>query len=207
MITTIGNHRVKKGNIADGLDDLMQGEKAEIFFTDPPWGSGNIKYWNTLNYRMTGEEEALLSLDQFLNATFSLAIKHTKNKILIVYGVRWEKNIIAFGKQYGLRHHGVAETKYHSGSRLLPVHIHVFSKHGLKLPQDYFTHLYGTHGFESMMRAIKPLAIPNTILLDPACGVGLYGKVAINCGMFFRGNEMNEKRLEKTIRRLQNDTS
>ena len=47
------------------------------------------------------------------------------------------------------------------------------------------------------------LNIPNDgICLDPMCGMGFTAQASINRGMSFYGNELNKKRLEKTILRL-----
>jgi hypothetical protein len=35
--------------MSDDLDDLFQGAKADVLYTDPPWGEGSLKFWRTLN--------------------------------------------------------------------------------------------------------------------------------------------------------------
>jgi 16S rRNA G966 N2-methylase RsmD len=49
MITDIGIHRVQHGDIMNGLDELMEGDKADFIYSDPPWGQGNLTYWQTMN--------------------------------------------------------------------------------------------------------------------------------------------------------------
>jgi predicted methyltransferase len=39
-------------------------------------------------------------------------------------------------------------------------------------------------------------------ILDPCCGMGYTAQIAIDNGMYFYGNELNAKRLQKTINRF-----
>tara|TARA_R110000737_G_scaffold166014_1_gene193262 strand:+ start:891 stop:1076 length:186 start_codon:yes stop_codon:yes gene_type:complete len=51
MIYKIGEHTVRHGDIHNEIEinELTQNIKANIFYSDPPWGSGNLKYWDTMN--------------------------------------------------------------------------------------------------------------------------------------------------------------
>lgn len=206
MILSIGKHRVRHGDVMDGIDQLMNGEKADIFYSDPPWGQGNMKYWHTMNRKMNGVESELKGdLSDFLEQIFSIANKYAKGPIFIEYGCQWEENIRVMGNKYGFSHLGIADLRYKSGSKLLPLHLHVFSKGPLQLPQGYLKSLSGTFGFETLKRAVTPFAVKDGIVLDPCCGMGYSARAAIENGMSFRGNELNRKRLQKTIEKLQKD--
>ena len=79
MITEIGPHRLRHGNLHDGIGDLMLGERADIVYADPPWGPGNLKFWQTMNHKMTGAEPLPTDIDAFLDcvlATAELALLH-----------------------------------------------------------------------------------------------------------------------------------
>ena len=46
----IGKHTVSNEDVQNvDFNKLLNGEKAHILYTDPPWGDGNMKYWCTLN--------------------------------------------------------------------------------------------------------------------------------------------------------------
>ena len=204
MIQEIGLHKVKHGNVMSGIDDLMNGEKADIIYSDPPWGAGNLKYWQTLNLKDNGTPRNDVELDAFLAQIFSICQKYAKDVVLIEYGVRWEQEIKDMGAKYGLVHNGIAELLYRSGSKLLPLHLHIFSKSKLVLPVSYIENLKGSYGLDTLRKAIAPFAQQGKIVLDPCCGMGYTAQIAIDNGMVFRGNELNKKRLSKTIKRLEN---
>ena len=48
----IGQHRLWVGDITDGaVEQLMGGERADVIYSDPPWGPGNQQYWHTMRER------------------------------------------------------------------------------------------------------------------------------------------------------------
>jgi len=195
----IGKHRVTNNDIMLGIDELMQGKQADIFYCDPPWGQGNIGYWQTINKRHTGEPTKDIKYEDFINQIFAVASKYAKNIILIEYGIRWRKDIIDMGKKYGLIHIGIADLQYRSGSRFLPSDLHVFAKTKVNIPQIYFDNLKNTSGMATLENAVLPLAVKGGIILDPCCGMGYTAKAGVKAGMTFYGNELNGKRLQKTI--------
>ena len=205
MITEIGKHKVKHGDLMGGIVDLMGDDRAYIFNCDPPWGAGNLKYWQTINTRMTNAPKRDIDFNSFMDKVFELAVKYTTGFVIISYGVRWKEEVIHMGVRSGLKHLGMSRALYRSGSELLPLDVHVFSKGNLELPHHYFKGIDNTSGYETVSRLIMPIAKPNQIILDPACGLGLTARAAIESGMIFRGNEINERRLQKTIDLLKRD--
>jgi len=209
MITTIGRHRVRHGNVMDGLDDLLRGEKATIFYSDPPWGQGNLNYWSTINKRMAGEQVQQPALTAFLHQIAALAARHTTHVVMIEYGIQWEHQLKAVTDEHALRHLGTATTQYATGGKLRPLHLHAFAPPGstFTLPPDYLGSLEGTHGYATTRAVIGALTRAGLtgILLDPCCGLGLQARAAVEHGLTFRGNELNAARLAKTIIRLKAD--
>jgi len=209
-IRTFGPHRVRHGNVMDedGIASLMQGDTADIFYSDPPWGQGNLKYWSTMNKKMTGQEMEQPPLDDFLDRIFDLALDYTGSYLCIEYGCRWMDAIQQRAVTRGFKPLAVVDIQYRSGSKMLPLHLHVFSLNALPLPPGYVQSVHGTSGFDCISKAISPLADavrisnPDPIILDPCCGMGYTAKCALDMGMSFRGNELNEKRLGKTIARF-----
>ena len=208
MIKEIGHHRVRCGNLLDGIDDLMSGDIADLIYSDPPWGDGNLKYWETMRMKMTGSTERRDNpLDKFFDALFSVIKKYARNVVLIEYGKKWESQLIDLATTAGLQHHKTIETLYKSGSKMLPMHLHVFSKHGLIIPEDFENMVHHTHGWDTILNATKAFSVQGGILLDPCCGLGYSARVAMTHGMRFRGNELNPVRLAKTIGHIERSVS
>lgn len=206
MIKQIGTHRVKHGDVTQGIEDLMQNDKVEIFYSDPPWGVGNLKYWQTMNQKMTGAETRDVDLSKFIDKIFEIASAYSKNLVFIEYGIKWEQEIKDYGAKYGLKHIALIPLQYRSGNRLLPLHLHVFAKKDIVLPEGYIESVTDTYGLNALKQAIYPFAKKGEVILDPCCGMGYTAQIAINTGMQFRGNELNRKRLQKTIERLEKST-
>lgn len=210
MIRQIGVHRIQHGDIMRGIDALMGGAKADLMYTDPPWGDGAIKMWATLNRKNTGQEFAPAALDDFLGAVFDVARRHVHGFLLVEYGVRWAEGIQRRGVAAGFMRGGLVTTYYRSGGKLMPMHLHLFSTPGFAFPQDYAGDVQGTYGYATLQAAVPPLARllkarkPDpVIMLDPLCGMGYSAQAAIDNGLAFRGNEFNAVRLAKTIKRLE----
>jgi len=209
-ILDLNGHRVRHGDVmdADGISTLMGSDRAAIMYSDPPWGEGNIRYWATMNRKMTGEEIEPAGLDAFLGQIFKIASAYVDDFLLIEYGVRWKDLIQKRGVAAGFSPWGIADVFYRGGSKLLPLHLHVFTRYGAQVPSGYLAAVNGTHGFATVRAAIAPLAsryasvAPPRIVLDPCCGMGYTARAAVECGLRFRGNELNKARLAKTIQRL-----
>ena len=85
MITEIKNHRVRHGNIMDGIDDLMVGNQADFIYSDPPWGQGNLRYWQTMNKKMNNASPVEIDYEKFLPHFFLLLVNTLK--------IRWSLNM------------------------------------------------------------------------------------------------------------------
>ena len=200
MITQIGPHKVQHGNVMHGIAKLMGTDQADIFYSDPPWGQGNLNYWQTINVRHNTDAQAVvIEYQHFINQIFNLAAMYAKGIVFIEYGRKWKDDIIRVGQEHGLIHLAVTEPIYRSGSEMLPLHLHIFAKQAMTLPQAYLKSIDGTHGMDTLIRATAPFIKPGGIVLDPCCGMGYSARLAHKLGMTFRGNELNKTRLQKTI--------
>lgn len=204
MITQIGPHRVQHAPIIDGLAKLMDGGLASLVYSDPPWNSGNLKYWQTINKRHTGVEPETVDLDDFLTDFFQEIVTYTTDDAMIIieFGQSLREELITLARSFGLISHGVAQAIYGSRKNPLPLDVHFFSRRPGKLSIPAKAAIYGTMGFLTLRKAAAPLARPGEIILDPCCGMGYTARLALETGMIFRGNELNRKRLQKTIDRL-----
>lgn len=197
----IGKHTVTHSDLMHlNIDDLLNGEQVDIMYSDPPWGQGNLKYWQTMNTKDTGIERNEVSLDLFLNKIFDIASKKVNGLVFIEYGQKWSDNILSLAKEYGLNHLTTIQMQYRSGSRLLPLDLHIFGEAEIK--QEYIDSVYNTYGFDSLKKALAPFCKEGMKLLDPCCGMGYTAQIAKDNNCTFFGNELNRKRLQKTIDRL-----
>lgn len=203
MIQAIGPHRVRHGSIMDsvGIAELMGADKADIVYSDPPWGMGNLKFWATMNRKMTGATTPQApTLEAFLEQVFAQAKRYCRGIFLVEYGVRWEQQIIDQGGKHGFLWQGRATPVY--ASQNLPLHLHLFSTHAMQVPAGYFKALDGTKGFKTVMQRSMTIPLGLAKCSVASCGLGYSAKMALAHKMSFRGNELNAKRLAKTVERL-----
>jgi DNA modification methylase len=79
-IYQLGNHRLMCGDSTsiDAVDKLMDGQKADMVFTDPPYGvsyTGGAKKWDGIKNDSLQNE----NLVDFLNSVFNCAVLSTKD--------------------------------------------------------------------------------------------------------------------------------
>ena len=138
MITQINNHRVQHGNIMDGIEELMMNQKADFIYSDPPWGQGNLRYWQTMNKKMNNVERNDVLYTDFIKHFFSLIYEYSKDKVVIEYGCQWNQDIVDISKRLGFKHNGSTICYYKSGSILRPCDLHFLSKTSTITLTDFF---------------------------------------------------------------------
>ena len=203
MIKNIGKHRVRHGDVMENLDELIDG-KVDIMYSDPPWGQGNLRYWQTMNKKMTGAEKKDIEYWAFIKRILEVADLYVKDDgmVFIEYGLQWTDDIIDIAKERGFHLLEVIEMVYSSENR--PLNLILLSKNpDIEIKKEYIDSVYHTKGFKSLQRAITPFAQKGMTILDPCCGMGYTAQFALDNGMRFIGNELNRKRLQKTIDRLE----
>lgn len=207
MITEIGKHRVQCSDVMNGIDNLMRGEVADFIYSDPPWGQGNLKYWQTINKRHTGREPNQINYEEWLPLYFGILNRYAKDVAVIEYGVGWRDDIIHMTQEAGFCHHGVIVSFYRGGKGVLPLDIHVLSKSGgVTIPDGLEASIADKVGYKVVQAMFDSFCPKDAqLILDPMCGMGYTAQAAIDRGLSFRGNELNEKRLGKTIERLKKD--
>ena len=112
----------------------------------------------------------------------------------------------------GFKIRATINAEYKSGSKLFP-YLHFvmtrtdfnLSESEIGITQDWISRLEGLRGYQAVRSEIAHFAAPGDSILDPCCGKGDAARVAIEIGMRFFGNELNSKRLDETISRLQKD--
>jgi hypothetical protein len=212
MIKQVGKHQVKHGSLTQGIDDLMKGHQVDVLYSDPPWGQGNISYWQTMNEKDTGKErEPKIELDTFLNVCFSTYQKYAKNLLFLEYGTKWVDMILDKATMHGFECLATITTEYASGSKWYPLHLHILAKNPtaemreIASNQAFLKTVEGTHGYDTLRKVTQPFLTKGLTYLDPMCGMGYTAQLAIDNEGTFYGNELNAKRLQKTITRLEKD--
>lgn len=194
---TIGKHRITNRSIEHPeLDVMLAGETLDVIYTDPPWGDGNMKYWVTLNKKMTGEQFTPLSYAELIARIFNLSNKYLKGYLFIETGLKWLDQVKASLIENNYYNVGYQLMKYSSGDCVL--------LYGSTVPCEPFTLDVTQMRGERLPRNVLASLNKKGIVLDPCCGMGYTARAAVNCGMSFRGNEFNAKRLEKTLDFLNN---
>lgn len=208
MVKQIGPHRLRCGSALDNLDDLMQGTQVDLLYSDPPWGSGNLKYWATMARKDTGHDEQPVTYEDFLRHIYALARRHGAQTVVIEYGLRWQNEVIQLAEEAGYTHRTTAHPVYRGGRSMLPMHLHLFSREPLPIDLSaYREAILGTSGLKTVRAAMQPLIEPGSVVMDPCCGKGLGASVAADANAAFHGNEMNAKRLAETEAKLRKRVS
>lgn len=208
-VTKVGKHTVMHSDIMKSdIKKLLKGKKVDMMYSDPPWGAGNLRYWQTINKRQTGDSPNDVNLVLFLHKIFDIATNHVKGVVFMEYGIKWRDDIKALIKEYKLKDIATIPLQYKSGSNLLPLDLHVFSKTKQELPQAYIDSVANTHGYNTLTKVFSLYPdMKGVTILDPCCGMGYTAQIAVDRGMTFYGNELNSKRLEQTIKRLERDVT
>lgn len=197
----IKNHKLCSKSVEKlNWNELLDNKKATIFYSDPPWNNGNLKYWATMNKKQTGEIFTPLSFDQLIDEIKHCIINHVEGYVFIESGKK-TINSIAEKMNDVLYNLKLFDVYYKSGNKWLPNKILVAGTN----PKYFFQkNLTGIHcnGFKLPDICIGAVKKKGGIVLDPFCGLGNTAKATIKHNMIFRGNEFNQMRLSKTIKEI-----
>lgn len=199
-MTDVGSHRVVVGDVMHGaVVRCMDGARADVVYSDPPWGEGNLRYWRT-HARDTSRPR----WDLFVGAwTASLAaVRAPGAPVFVEMGLRWADDFAAALERIDAPVTRRWVVQYRSGSRLLP---NALLYAGPPLRADFDPSALDA---QALPRAcVAEVAVPGGIVLDPCCGKGFTARAAVAAGMRFRGVELNPARAEVTIRWLSKNLS
>lgn len=188
-IIAIESHRLACGDITTGVvSGLMASARADVVYSDPPWGPGNQRYWHTHNGSAPRTDWAA-----FLAAFCSVCATYRKPDapVFVEMGLRWVEELDAAMKHAGLPRQRRWDITYGRPAR--PNALLLYGDRDM--PVDLGPN---THG-EPITRTILTAVVrPGAIVLDPCCGKGMTARHAHNNGAAFRGSELNAKRLEET---------
>lgn len=198
MNIEIGPHRLLHGDITTGIVSALMGtERADIVYSDPPWGPGNQRYWHTHNGSVPRTDWIT-----FLAAFCAACAAHRKPDapVFVEMGLRWVEELDAAMARVGLprmRRWGIS---YGCPARPNALLLYGFDDVAIDLGPN-------THGEPITRTVLAAVVKPGSVVLDPCCGRGMTARNAHHRGGYFRGCELNSKRLEVTASWLRKHAS
>ena len=198
----ITKHRITNKSIEKiDTNRLLGGETAMIFYSDPHWSDGNLKYWNTMRNKMCGTtDEKVVTLEDMTKAIKNLINNHVDGYVILETGIKaldFQQDLL----QSIVKNIKVYDVFYKSGSKWKPNKILVgvtdkkykfdidlsgIKCDGFKLPDVIFEHI----------------AKKDDLVIDPFMGLGNTGMACVKHDLKFAGNEFNEVRYNRAINNL-----
>jgi hypothetical protein len=201
----IGTHRITNESVEhpaiDAMLDTLGGRKIDCLYSDPPWGDGNMRYWVTMNKKMTGAVHPALTYEALVARLFSFVHRHVDGHVFVETGTRWGEMLGDRFLAEGMHKVQSIKLRYRSGSALLENDLILGCTH----PGAAFdaSGLEAINGAALSQEVLKRIRAPGGVVFDPCCGMGYTARAAVHNGMTFLGNDFNAKRLAKTISFLQ----
>ena len=199
----IHGHTVRHGDILDeNIKNLTTPKSIDLYYSDPPWSSGNLKYWQTINKKQNRDAEFSKTTDEdvFLARLMDLVDHYAKDLVVLEYSKKYEALEKAI-KAKGFHISCIAASVYNHQNLK---HVIVFA--GRK-PRSLAIELHRYKGLtlvNHIFSCLEPLLPEDATVMDLCCGMGYTAKAAIKRGWTFVGNEINKNRLQKTIKALNN---
>lgn len=192
MTTIIGNHKLLRGDLTEGaVTELMGDELADVIYSDPPWGPGNLKYWHT-----ACGTTPLTDWPGFLRCFCEAIARHRMGDapVFVEMGVRWVNDLDQAMKAVGLLpERNPRRWNITYGAERRP---NVLSLYG---PVDHDIDLSENgHGPAVTSVVLRAVVKPGMLVLDPCTGKGMTARNTHKLQGHFRGVEMNEARLGET---------
>jgi len=190
---TIGHHRLLVGDLTTGaVATLMGDERADVVYSDPPWGPGNQQYWHTINARGSAPRTSWAAfLAAFCDAC--ARFRQPDAPVFVEMGLRWVDDLDAAMATAGLVRQGRWTIFYGPKKKPLPNTLSLFGPRAIDiaLPTP-------PHGEPVTRAALSAVVRPGRIVLDPCTGKGMTARITHTLGAHFRGCELNPRRLDIT---------
>lgn len=199
MMFQIKGHKLFNQSI-DEVDwnDILQGKKVNVLYTDPPWGDGLVKMFTTMAEKASGTHLRALSYQECLLEIKKIIDNHVEGFVFVETGVKWIPETLDILRD-SLHNIRSFDVKYLSGGIWRPSKIIVGSTSS---EYKFIEDLTDRTDLDLVNTAVSHCYFEGGILLDPFCGLGLSARAALLNNMKFIGNELNIKRLEKTLKVL-----
>lgn len=200
MVQAIGRHRVACNSIEDAPHrKLLEGNKARVLYTDPPWSDRMMSFFDTLQEKQTNEGgDGNLNVERMVDELGKVIQNHVDGYVFVYWT---ENNNIAQNRldeylawseeQYPLYTDGDGnERKY----------VLYFGATSSEYQLDI--NVNGMNGLEMNRLIFDNVAVEDEFAYDPMCGQGNSAVGSIENGMRFAGNELNRKRVNDCVDRI-----
>lgn len=191
-------NKLMVGSVTAGdVSVLMGDEQADLVYSDPPWGPGNLMYWRTKNSEVIRPD-----WNEFVAEFVKSVDAYCKGWAFVEMGLRWGDQLAEAFMQAGWieRHRHVMDY----GKPPRPNLLMAFHRTETWPAGDGLAEL-PKWGWDATEEIARRFAIHGGIMLDPCIGLGKSATVFARRGMSVRGLELNPKRLEKAEARLGED--
>lgn len=198
-------HKIIQSNIKDSTIDQHLSTHypngVDFCYTDPPWGSGNLKYWQTMNKKATMTEAELIDQEILEKRVVDVITKNVNNYAFIVYGVREANSLIdKFKSNDKVTDVQYYEKTYNSGNK--PMKNCVICVTLNNAPRRDFSALENLHGLKGLHHVCNLFKNEYKTVLEMFVGIGYYLKVLDKYGFEVVGNELNKARLTKALSKV-----
>jgi len=198
-------HKIIQSNINDtDIDQHIQQHYptgVDFCYTDPPWGSGNLKYWKTMNKKMTNRDIDLIDQTQLEDRVVHLITSYVRNYAFIVYGVHQAQSLIdKLKSKSNVTDVQYYEKTYNSGNK--PMLNCVICVTLNNAPIKDFSALENLHGLKGLHYVCDLFKDQFKTVLEMFVGIGYYLKILDKYGYDVIGNELNNARLQKALNKV-----
>ncbi|EMN5285260.1 MULTISPECIES: site-specific DNA-methyltransferase [Gammaproteobacteria] len=231
-IWIMGKHRVLCGDatVVEGYDRLMQGDAADMVFTDPPY---NVNYANSAKDKMRGKDRAILNDNlgdgfyDFLLAALTPTVAHCSGGIYVAMSsseldvlqaafraaggkwstfIIWAKNTFTLGRaDYQRQYEPILYGWPEGATRHWCGDRDQGDVWAIKKPQKNDLHPT-MKPVELVERAIRNSSRPGNVVLDPFGGSGTTLIAAEKSGRIARLIELDPKYVDVIVRRWEEFT-
>ena len=161
--------------------DWAEFPQYDLLYTDPPWGTRMVKWFNGLYAKDTGEAAS----DTFSDLYNQLAARARLDKpLLIEYQVKGWEEVVEIMMRMGHTFTGKHERLQSMGR---PFVILAFNANATFGEQ--------TKGFDLVKEAVRQFNAK--VVFDPFAGIGKTAEAVIEAGATYIGSEYNPKRYSK----------
>ncbi|PJK07649.1 DNA methylase N-4 [Lysobacteraceae bacterium NML95-0200] len=228
----MGPHRLLCGDatVAESYDRLMQGDEADMVFTDPPY---NVNYANSAKDKMRGKDRAILNDNlgegfyDFLLAALTPTVAHCRGAIYVAMSsseldtlqsafraagghwstfIIWAKNTFTLGRaDYQRQYEPILYGWPEGAQRYWCGDRDQGDVWSIKKPQKNDLHPT-MKPVELVERAIRNSSRPGNVVLDPFGGSGTTLIAAEKSGRIARLIELDPKYVDVIVRRWEEFT-
>lgn len=231
-VWVLGPHRLLCGDstVAESYDRLLQGEVADMVFTDPPY---NVNYANSAKDKMRGKDRAILNDNlgegfyDFLLAALTCIVAHCRGGIYVAMSsseldvlqaafraaggkwstfIIWAKNTFTLGRaDYQRQYEPILYGWPEGATRHWCGARDQGDVWAIKKPQKNDLHPT-MKPVELVERAIRNSSRPSNVVLDPFGGSGTTLSAAEKSGRVARLIELDPKYVDVIVRRWEDFT-